>query len=118
MSMPLNDSSTISSEIAATISPQERMLVLQGQCVPQAPTTLEETNIDPQVLLNLALKLAYTTPRFNTRWAAARLCLPLQLIGELLEQLRQDQLIEVLGQEGPFSFFFSITGSGRERRNG
>lgn len=86
-----------------------------GVGMPPAPTTMDELGVDKQVVLNLALKLAYTMPRFSTRWASQRLCLPLQLTGELLENLRHDQLVEVLGHDGPFSFHFAITGSGRER---
>lgn len=94
---------------------RDPLIAVGDATMPPAPTTLEELGVDRQVVLNLALKLAYTMPRFSTRWASQRLCLPLQLTGELLEGLRQDQLVEVLGHDGPFSFHFAITGSGRER---
>src|SRR5262249_30728236 len=82
---------------------------------PRAPITLEETGIDPVILTDLALKTGYTVPHFTTEWAAKRLHLPLPLVQELLEQLRQDRLVEVLGQSGPFSYRFAVTQRGRER---
>src|SRR5262249_61068020 len=63
----------------------------------------------------LALKAAYTVPQFPTEWAARQLCLPQMLVGELLEQLRTEQLLEILGSSGPFGFRYAISGRGRER---
>jgi predicted ATPase with chaperone activity len=37
------------------------------------------------------------------------------LAGELLEQLRTEQLLEILGSSGPFGFRYAISGRGRER---
>ena len=81
---------------------------------PDAPVRLDDCGVAPEVLANLALKLAYTVPRFSSEWAARKLCLPLPIVSELLEQLRTDKLIEVLGQAGAFSYTFAITGRGRE----
>ena len=92
-----------------------RLMPLEDGFAPQAPTTLAETGIDPAVLADLALKAAYTVPNFITEWAARRLHLPLQLAQQLFEQLRQDRLVEVLGQSGPFSYKFAVTQRGRER---
>ena len=105
-----------SQQFDALISPHDAAASqVDHELAPMAPATLEETGISPEVLLNLALKLAYTTTKFSTQWAAQKLCLPLQLVADLLELLRRDHLIEVLGQAGPFNHHFSITGSGRER---
>ena len=82
---------------------------------PKAPTELTETGVDPEVLLDLTLKLAFTVPRLTTQWAAEKLCLPLQIVSELFEQLRADQLVEMLGHSGPFKSRFTITGRGSER---
>ncbi len=82
--------------------------------VPPPPTRLQDTGVDPEVLANLILKSAYTVPRFSTDWVARKTCLPLQLVAELLEQLRKDHLVEVLGQAGVFNHQFAITGRGRE----
>jgi len=83
--------------------------------LPTAPTCLNDTGLDPDVLLNLTLKLAYSCPQFDTEWATRQLCLPLSLTSEVLEQLRVQKLIEVLGGAGPFTYRFRITQTGRER---
>lgn len=82
---------------------------------PRAPTTLKETRISPAVLRDLALKAAHTVPQFTTEWASRLLCLPHALVGELLEELRTEQLLEILGSSGPFGFRYAISGRGRER---
>jgi hypothetical protein len=83
--------------------------------VPAAPDSVRETRLDPIALGNLALKAAYTVPQFTAEWAARRLHLPQTLVGEVLEKHRTDQLLEVLGQAGPFGFRYAISGRGRER---
>lgn len=82
---------------------------------PQAPTSLAETGIDPEVLHDLALKLAHTIAQFDTGLAANRLTLPASLMVELLERLRAEKLIEVLGGASPFNYRYRITQRGRER---
>jgi len=92
-----------------------RVIEIGGCLLPAAPTSLADTGVAPDVLLNLALKFAYVTPYFDTELAASRLRLPLGLVGDLLEQLRSEKLIEVLGGAGPFTYRFRITDLGRER---
>src|SRR5919107_1897689 len=82
---------------------------------PRAPVDVRDTGSDPAALSDLALRAAYTVPQFNTEWAARRLHLPQLLVGEILEQLRADKLLDVLGQAGPFGFRYSISQRGRER---
>jgi predicted ATPase with chaperone activity len=83
--------------------------------VPAAPLTSRDTGIDGVTLSDLALRLAYTVSQFNTEWAARRLHLPQALVGELLEGLRTELLLEVLGEAGPFGYRYSMSGRGRER---
>src|SRR5262245_5195381 len=83
--------------------------------VPAAPKDLSATGLDPAVVSHLALKAAYTVPQFTTEWAARRLHLPQPVIGEVLEQLRSDSMLDILGSSGPFGFRYSISGRGRER---
>jgi hypothetical protein len=92
-----------------------RLTVANGAWAPQAPADLPSTGIDPAFLADLALKTGWTVPNFSTEWAARRLLLPLHLVEELLEGLRQDRLVEVLGQSGPFSRRYAVTQRGRER---
>jgi hypothetical protein len=81
---------------------------------PRAPVTVGETGINSAVLADLALKAAYSVPSFTTEWSAQRLRLPIPIVQELLEQLRVDRLVEVLGQAGPFGYRFTVTQRGRE----
>jgi predicted ATPase with chaperone activity len=67
------------------------------------------------VVSHLALKAAYTFPQFTTEWAARRLHLPQAVVGEVLEQLRSDSMLDILGSSGPFGFRYAISGRGRER---
>ena len=83
--------------------------------VPSAPLTLNDTGIDQTVLGDLTLRAAYTVQQFNTEWAARRLHLPQQVVSVLLEQLRSELLLDVLGSAGPFGFRYSISNRGRER---
>jgi predicted ATPase with chaperone activity len=97
-------------------SPHLPQMVAVGDVqAPQAPAGPAEAGVDPAVLANLALRAAYTVPNFTSEWAARRLSLPLTLIGEVLEQLRADRLLDVLGQAGPFGYRYSISQNGRER---
>ena len=82
---------------------------------PRAPTDPREAGVSPAILRDLALKAAYTVPQFTTEWAARQIRLPQVLVGELLEQMRTEQLLEILGSSGPFGFRYAISGRGRER---
>jgi hypothetical protein len=82
---------------------------------PQSPTTIEETGLDEWVLHDLALKLTATVPHLSTEWAAEQLRLPSTLIEKIFWQLKQDQLIEILGQTGEFGYRYAATDRGRER---
>src|SRR5262249_14769241 len=73
------------------------------------------TGVDPAVLADLALKTGYTVPHFTTDWAARKLLLPLGLAHQLLEQLRADRFLEVLGQAGLLTIRYAVTQRGRER---
>jgi hypothetical protein len=86
-----------------------------GELVPQAPTDPRYTGMSPATLQDLALKLAHSVPQFTTESAARQLCLPQALVGELLELMRTEQLVEVLGSSGPLGFRYAISSRGRER---
>jgi hypothetical protein len=76
---------------------------------------LRDTGLEPAVVSNLALKTAYTVPQFTTEWAARQLHLPQPVVGAVLEQLRSDSMLDILGSSGPFGFRYAISGRGRER---
>jgi predicted ATPase with chaperone activity len=81
---------------------------------PPAPVTPEDTGVDTSILQDLALKLANTTPRLTTEWASEQLKLPISVVERLFWQLRDDQLLEILGQSGPMTYRYAITNRGRE----
>jgi hypothetical protein len=91
------------------------LIAIGGALAPAAPMDLRATGLDPLVVSHLALKTAYAVPQFTTEWAARRMHLPQPVVGEVLEQLRTDSMLDVLGSSGPFGFRYSISGRGRDR---
>jgi predicted ATPase with chaperone activity len=82
--------------------------------VPAPPPTPHGTGVEPALLSDLALKLCNTVPRLTSDWAAEQLCLAPSVIERLFWQLRDEQLVEILGQDGPLSYRYAITQRGRE----
>ncbi|MBI3466963.1 MAG: ATP-binding protein [Planctomycetes bacterium] len=106
----------IEEDLAAPSAPDLPEIITVGeQVAPAAPPDTASTGIDPAVLGDLALKLAYTVPSFTTEWAARQLRLPVPLVADLLDQLKTDKLVEILGQTGPLSYRCTITNRGREQ---
>jgi DNA-binding PadR family transcriptional regulator len=91
-----------------------RMGEVDGVLAPQAPASLEDTGVNPAILSDLALKLCNTVPRLTSEWAAEQLKLPHGVIERIFWQLREDQLLEILGQTSGMSYRYSITQRGRE----
>ena len=83
--------------------------------VPSAPMSVPETGVDPEILLDLVLRLASTAPQFTTDWAASRLHLTIPVAEELLQQLRKEELVEILGQVGMLNYRYAISQRGRDR---
>lgn len=86
-----------------------------GIPTPSVPANIQDTGIERDVLISLLLKVCYTSSQTSTEAAAARLLLPVTLIAELLEDLRKDNLVEILGSSGPLGFRFTLSQKGRER---
>jgi len=91
-----------------------KMIAIDDVLAPAAPTNTAETGLDTQFVHELALKMAATVSQFTSEWAARKLHLPQQLLGDVLEQLRVERLLEVLGQAGPFGYRYAITQRGRD----
>jgi hypothetical protein len=108
----VDDPSQADGDLPAHLPP---FIATGDEQAPKAPTDTRDTGVSPAILRDLALKTAYTVPQFTTEWAARQLRLTQQLAGELLEQLRNDHLLEILGSSGPFGFRYTISGRGRER---
>lgn len=92
-----------------------KMISVGDVFAPAAPVNVEATGIDGAYLSDLALKFAYTTSQFSTEWAAQRLQLPQAFVGEILEQLKSELMLEVLGSLGRIGFRYRISARGRER---
>jgi hypothetical protein len=91
------------------------LLTLGGVAAPAAPAKVQETGIDSAALIDLVLKHAYGVPHFTTEWMVSRLHLAMGLVGDLLEELRQQRLLDVLGSSGAFGYRYAIAPRGRER---
>jgi energy-coupling factor transporter ATP-binding protein EcfA2 len=92
-----------------------RMLQAGGSFAPEAPRSVADTGIDFDVLSDLFLKLAHTAASFTTEWAANNLCLPMAIVNDLIEPLRRDKFIEILGDAGRLGYRLAITDRGRAR---
>ena len=78
-----------------------------------APTEINETGVEGVVVRDLILRLAYTVTSFSSKWATEQSCLPLKLVDEICWQLKEDHLLEILGQEGSFNYTYAATDRGR-----
>jgi predicted ATPase with chaperone activity len=101
---------------AASIRRSHQEMVKSGDTyVPKFPTQLEDLGIDPEVLSGLVLKHAYAVPKFSTEWMIRKMCLPLPVVTQLLENLRADHMLEVRGHSGPFGYNYACTHRGLEQ---
>jgi predicted ATPase with chaperone activity len=91
-----------------------KMVAIDDVPAPAAPANTAETGLDTQFVHELAIKTAATVSQFTSEWAARKLHLPQQLLSDVLEQLRVERLLEVLGQAGPFGYRYAITQRGRD----
>ena len=91
-----------------------KMIDLGGVPCPAIPEAVEDTGLDAAFVRDLALRLANSLPNFTTDWAADQLCLPMQIVDEALWQMKDDKLVEILGQNGPFCYQYAITQRGRD----
>jgi predicted ATPase with chaperone activity len=94
---------------------RSKLIEVGGALVPAAPVGKRDTGVDPGVLSDLALRTSYLVPQFNTEWMAQQLHLVQSVAMELLDQLREELLLDVLGHAGPFGYRYSISSRGRER---
>ena len=82
---------------------------------PAPPGSLRETGIDRDLIQGLLLKLGYVSSQFSTEVASQKLHLPIPLLAEMLEEMRRDTLVEVLGSSGPLGYRFTLSQKGRDR---
>ncbi len=82
---------------------------------PTAPKNLNDTGIEPEVLVDLVLKMAITVPHFTADWAARRLCLPRGVVNECLDRLVDEKLVLIRGQAGLLDYRFAVTNQGQSQ---
>ncbi len=90
------------------------IIEVNGISGPASPVTREDFGVEPQVISELCLKFALTVPHFTSMWMADRLAMPLTIVNEMLDQLREDHLLEVLGATGAFGFRYGISNAGKQ----
>ncbi len=85
--------------------------------IPPAPQTIEETGLDPTLLLQLIVKTLYWAGEATGSEIAESLRLSYFLLDPLFQLLRTEKLIEVRGVEGieKGSYRYGLTSLGRER---
>jgi predicted ATPase with chaperone activity len=81
---------------------------------PKAPQDLASAGLEEGVLTDLATKLAYTVARFTTDWVCKQLNLSLALVGELMEVLCREGMIEETLRTSQGRAHYRITQRGRE----
>ncbi len=67
---------------------------------PPVPESLDATGISFQSLADLALKISATESALTTVTVADRMCLPAQLVEQLMQHLYREKLVEIRGREG------------------
>lgn len=100
--------------LTAPVGQRTPLVDLAGCLVPEPPVNLESTGIDPRAFYELALRTADGTSQCTTEWLAGQMRLRSGLVDALVQQLKNDQLISILGQAGPFSHRFAVTEKGHE----
>lgn len=84
--------------------------------VPQ-PQTVEETGLHSSLLLDLCIKCIYFAGRPAARQIASHLALPFHLIEELLDFLKKEQFVEVVGSAGAGEqqYKYALSSKGMEK---
>ena len=78
------------------------------------PATVAETGLDYGLILDLTLKTIYYAGRPSARAVCERICLPFALIEGVLEYLRREELVEIVGSSGIMEqdYQYSLTSKG------
>lgn len=90
------------------------MFEVGDSLAPEMPKGIEDTGIEFDVLAGLILKYAGSVSTFTSVTAAHKIRMPGGMVSEILEQLRKEKMVEVLGEvRGVYRY--TITDRGRER---
>jgi len=84
---------------------------------PAPPVTLEDTDVDESVLLDLVMKHIRFMGEFMLADVAEKVKLPIKIVDVIMETLKRDKLVEIKGGAGYASvtYTFKITDAGRKR---
>ena len=91
-----------------------KLLDTEGGIAPRAPTNAQNTGIDRDQLVSLTLKIAHGVPHFTGEWMSRRMLLPQIVVVNLIEELREDKLLEVKGQDDQGQYRYAISAHGRD----
>ena len=79
---------------------------------PRALESRHDLHSVEEAAVHLAVKTAAVTANFDTQWMANRLKLPHRIVDEILWELKDEKLLEMLGQVGPLTYRYRITQAG------
>src|SRR5690606_34902074 len=98
------------------VTPRRRD-VTEVPAIPPVPTSVADTGLSEDAIGDLILKTLYIQGSRLGQDLADYLCLPFDLLDELLLRLQQRRFIEVKGAAGQSrgTYTFDIAGAGRER---
>lgn len=84
---------------------------------PPEPDNLEDCGLDESYVKDLILKVVYFSHRPTGRSVADTICLPFGIVGDLLQSLRTEQMLEVVGSPSNLeqAYRYAIGPKGRER---
>jgi predicted ATPase with chaperone activity len=81
------------------------------------PRTVEETGLDYGFILDLCLKTIYEIGRPSARVICERICLPFNLMEDVLEFLRRQEYVDIVGSTGitEQDYQYALTSKGQDR---
>ncbi len=91
-----------------------QLIDVDGTPSPAAPRDVSESGLDGAQFDQLAIKIANLVAGFTTEWITRRLGLPLHIVQDICQELKQEKMIEILGEAGPFNYRYAITQRGRD----
>ncbi len=106
------------STLETSTRPAESALPVNNpQSIPPVPRTLRETGLTDDAIVDFILKTLYVQGTRTGQALADFLCLPFELLDQLLLTLQQRRFIEVrgAGAQSRSSYVFEATSAGRER---
>lgn len=92
-----------------------KMLKTETGIAPKAPTNVASTGISRAELIGLALKAAYSVSGFTAEWLANKVLMPQVVVVDLIEELREEKMLEVKKQDSSGNYHYAISSHGRDQ---